>query len=204
LCPCADGTGTFYLGKVNVQVGRWYFRRYREMATEKKVQIVESLQEVFSKCNIGILTDYRGLSTAEMSDLRRRLREVGVEYRVVKNSLAQFAAKQAGMDELADSFSGPVAVALGYGEIADAPRVLADYIRATKSTLEIKGGFLGYRLMTSGDVDTLATLPAREVLISQVMAGIQSPIVGLVSVLVAPIRGIMGVLQARIQQLEGA
>jgi large subunit ribosomal protein L10 len=173
------------------------------MATEKKVQIVESLQEIFSKCNIGILTDYRGLSTAEMSDLRRKLREVGVEYRVVKNSLAQFAAKKAGMDELADSFSGPVAVALGYGEIPDAPRVLADYIHATKSTLGIKGGFLGYRLLTSGDVDTLATLPAREVLISQVMAGIQSPIVGLVNVLVAPIRGIMGVLQARIQQLKG-
>ena len=173
------------------------------MAREKKTQSIDSLQEIFSKCSIGILTDYRGLSTAEMSELRRKLRESGVGYRVVKNTLAEFAAKRAGMDELADSFAGPVAVAFGYGEISDPARVLADYIRTSKSTLSIKGGFLGDRLLASGDVETLSTLPSREVLISQVMAGIQSPIVALAGILVAPIRGVMGVLQARIQQLEG-
>jgi large subunit ribosomal protein L10 len=173
------------------------------MAREKKTQSIDSLQEIFSKCSIGILTDYRGLSTAEMSELRRKLRESGVGYRVVKNTLAEFAAKRAGMDELADSFAGPVAVAFGYGEISDPARVLADYIRTSKSTLSIKGGFLGDRLLASRDVETLSTLPPREVLISQVMAGIQSPIVALAGLLVAPIRGVMGVLQARIQQLEG-
>jgi large subunit ribosomal protein L10 len=173
------------------------------MATEKKVQIVESLQEVFSKCNVGILTDYRGLKTAEINDLRRKLREAGIEYRVVKNTLAQFAAKKAGMEELAGSFEGPVAIAFGYGEIPEPAKVLTEYIRTSKSTMNIKGGFLSNRLLTSRDVETLATLPTREVLISQVMAGIQSPIVALVNVLAAPVRGIMGVLQARIQQLEG-
>ena len=173
------------------------------MPTEKKVQIVENLQEIFSKCNVGILTDYRGLSTAELNDLRRKLRESGIDYKVVKNTLAQFAVKKAGMDELAASFEGPVAIAFGYGEIPDPARVLSEYIRTSKSTMSIKGGFLGDRLLTSRDVETLATLPARDVLIGQVMAGIQSPIVALVSVLAAPVRGIMGVLQARIQQLEG-
>ena len=173
------------------------------MPTEKKVQMVESLQETFSRCSIGILTDYRGLKTSELTDMRRRLRELGIEYKVVKNSLAQFAAKQAGMDELADSFEGPVAIAFGYGEIPDAARALAEYIRTTKSALSIKSGFLEDRVLSSRDVDALARLPSREVLISQVMAGIQSPIAGLVNVLSAPIRGVMGVLQARIQQLEG-
>jgi large subunit ribosomal protein L10 len=173
------------------------------MPREKKVQIIDSLQEIFSKCNIGVLTDYRGLSTAEINDLRRKLRESGIDYKVVKNTLAQFAAKRVGMNELAGSFEGPVAIAFGYGEIPEPARVLAEYIRTSKSTLSIKGGFLGDRLLTSGDVETLATLPARDVLISQVMAGIQSPIVALVSVLAAPVRGMMGVLQARIQQLEG-
>jgi large subunit ribosomal protein L10 len=173
------------------------------MSREKKAQIIESLQEVFSRCNVGILTDYRGLSTAEISDLRRKLRESGIDYKVVKNTLAQFAARRAGMDELAGSFEGPVAIAFGYGEIKGPAKVLADYIQTSKSTLSIKGGFLGDRLLTSGDVETLATLPAREVLIGQVMAGIQSPIVALVSLLGAPIRGVMGALQARIQQLEG-
>ena len=172
------------------------------MAREQKAQVIDSLQEIFSKCSVGILTDYRGLSTAEMSDLRRKLRKSGVNYKVVKNTLAQFAAKRADMNELAGSFEGPVAIAFSYGEINEPARVLVDHIRTSKSTLGIKGGFLGDRLLTSRDVETLAVLPAREVLISQVIAGIQSPIVGLVNVLAGPIRGVMGVLQARIQQLE--
>ena len=173
------------------------------MPTKKKIEMVEGLQEVFTKCSVGILTDYRGLSTAELTSLRRKLRDAGIEYRVVKNSLAQFAAKQAGMEELASSFEGPVAVALGYDEIPAAAKALDDYIRTTKSILSIKGGFMEDRVLSASEVETLANLPSREVLISQVMAGIQSPITGLVNVLAGPIRGLMGVLQARIQQLEG-
>jgi len=171
--------------------------------TKKKVQIIESLQDIFSKCNIGILTDYRGLTTAELTNLRQKLREAGIEYKVVKNSLAQFAAKQAGMDDLVSSFEGPIAIAFSYGEMSVAAKVLDDYIRTTKSILNIRGGFLQDKLLSSRDVEALAKLPAREVLLSQVMAGIQSPIVGLLNMLAGPIRGIIGVLQTRIQQLEG-
>ncbi len=174
------------------------------MATEKKQKIVESLQETFSRCNVSILTDYRGLTTTELNDLRRKLREANIEYRVVKNSLAQFAARNAGMEELADSFTGPVAVAFGYGKITEPAKVLTDYIRTTKSILAIKGGFVEDRVLGPKDVESLARLPSREVLISQVLAGMQSPIYGLVNVLAGPVRGIMGVLQARIKQLEGA
>ena len=174
------------------------------MATEKKVKIVESLQETFSKCNVGIITDYRGLTTAELNDLRRQLREANVEYKIVKNSLAQFAAKNAGMDYLTDSFQGPVAIAFGYDEEAKAANVLTEYIRSTKSILNIKSGFLPDRLLSAKEVDTLAKLPSREVLISQVLAGMKSPIYGLANVLAGPIRGIMGVLQARMKQLEEA
>jgi large subunit ribosomal protein L10 len=173
------------------------------MSREKKAQIIDSLQEMFSKCSAGVLTDYRGLSTAEITDLRRKLRASGIDYRVVKNTLARFAAKRVGMDELADSLEGPVAIAFGYGEITEPAKVLADYIRTSKSILSVKGGFLGDRLLTSGDMEALATLPTREVLISRVIAGMQSPITALVSVLAGPIRGVRGVLQARIQQLEG-
>lgn len=174
------------------------------MPTKKKIEMVESLQEVFAKCTVGILTDYRGLTTAELTNLRRRLRDAGIEYKVVKNSLAQLAAKQAGMEELAGSFEGPVALAAGYGEIPATAKALDDYIRTTKSILSIKAGFMEDRVLSAGEVEMLAKLPPREVLISQVMAGIQSPITGLVNVLAGPIRGLMGVLQARIQQLEGA
>ena len=67
-------------------------------AREKKTQIIDGLQEALSKCSISILTDYRGLATAEMTALRRRLKESGCEYRVVKNSLARFAAERVGKD----------------------------------------------------------------------------------------------------------
>jgi large subunit ribosomal protein L10 len=173
------------------------------MPTEKKKQIVEGLQDAFSRCSVGILTDYRGLTTAELSDLRRKLREAGVEYRVVKNSLAQFASRETGKEDLAGSFVGPVAVALGYGEIPAAAKALTEYIKATKSILTIKGGFLEDRVLAPADVESLARLPSREVLLAQVLAGMQSPIYGLVNVLAGPVRGMMNVLQARIQQLEG-
>lgn len=172
------------------------------MPKEKKVKIVEELQETFSRCNVGILTDYRGLKTAELNELRRKLRDANVEYKVVKNTLALIAAKNSGMEHTSDSFSGPMAVAFGYGEITGAAKVLTEYIRVSKSNMKILGGFLSDTVLTASDVNTLAELPSREILISQVMAGIQSPIYGLVNVLAAPIRGMMQVLQGRIQQME--
>ncbi len=173
------------------------------MSREKKTLIINSLQEVFSKCSISILTDYRGLSTPEITDLRRRLRESGIEYKVVKNTLARFAAERAGKYELVSLFEGPVAIAFGYGDIIEPARTLADYIRTSKASLSIKGGFLGDRLLTAEDVMTLSALPSREILLAKVLGGMQAPISTLISQLTTPIRGIVGILQARIQQLGG-
>ena len=173
------------------------------MPREKKVQTIDRLQEGFSKCSIGILTDYRGLSTPEMTVLRRRLRGLGVEYKVVKNTLARFAGERAGKGDLVSLFEGPIAIAFGYGDITEPAKVLTDYIRISKASLDIKGGFLGDRLLTSEDVATLSTLPSREILLAKVLGGMQGPIITLVGCLTTPIKGIIGVLQARIKQLEG-
>jgi len=173
------------------------------MPKEEKVKIVDELQEVFSKCSIGVLTDYRGLSTAEITELRRLLRDSGITYRVVKNTLARFAAERAGKSDLVGLFEGPVAVAFSYGDIAEPARILTDYIRNSKTTLSIKGGFFGDKVFTPGDVETLATLPPKEILLGKVLAGMQSPIVTLMSCLMSPMRGFIGVLQARVKQLEG-
>ena len=135
--------------------------------------------------------------------MRRRLKESGIEYKVVKNTLARFAAERAGKDELASFFVGPVAVALGYGDITKPAKVLADYIGTSKTSLGIKGGFLGDSLLTVEDVMTLSALPSREVLLAKVVGGMQMPILALVGCLTSPIRGFIGMLQARIQQLEG-
>ena len=170
---------------------------------EKKTQIINSLQQLFSRCSIGILTDYRGQSASEMTQLRRRLRELGIEYKVVKNTLARFAAQRAGKEELVSFFEGPVAIAFGYGNIIEPAKALADYIETSKASMSIKGGFLPDRLLTSEEVTTLAILPSKEVLLARVVGGVQSPISALASQLTAPMRGIIAVLQARIQQLEG-
>lgn len=174
------------------------------MATkERKAQIIDSLQEVFSRCSVGVLTDYRGLTAAEMTELRRKLKEANVEYRVVKNTLARFAAERAGKDELVGFFEGPVAIAFGYGDITEPAKALAAYIEDAKVEMTVKGGFLPDRMLTLEEVETLSKLPSREILLARVVGGIQSPISALVSRLSAPMTGLVGVLQARIKQLEG-
>ncbi len=105
---------------------------------------------------------------------------------------------------MAAAIKDPTALAFGYGEAPGVARVLTDFIRTTKSNLKIKGGFLPGRVLSVSEVEALARLPSREVLIAQVMAGLQSPLYRLVNVLNGPMRGLMTVLQARMKQLEGA
>lgn len=170
---------------------------------QKKAQTIDSLQEAISKCSIGILTDYRGLATPEMTTLRRKIQETNGEYKVVKNTLARFAAKGAGMDDLASLFEGPVAIAFGHGDITAPARILANFIRDGKESISIKGGFLADRVLTAEDIMTLSTLPSREILLARVFGQMKSPISSLLGYLTTPISGFIGVVQARIKQLEG-
>ena len=112
-------------------------------------------------------------------------------------------ADNLGREDLKDMLNGPVAIAFGFGEITGITRVLAEYIRSAGTTVSLKGGFLPERTLTVQEVNTLATLPSREVLIAKAVGGIKSPLYGLVNCLVAPLRGLSSVLQARIEQLEG-
>jgi len=172
------------------------------MPREKKVLIINNLEGFISKCSIGILTDYRGLSASEMTILRRQLRQSGIDYKVVKNTLARFAAEKLGRDDVGDLFVGSVAIAFGYGNIVESAQALDNYIRTSKTSLTIKGGFLAGRVLTSEEVLSLAKLPPKEVLLGKVLGGMQAPILSLLNCLTTPMRAIIGVLQARIQQLE--
>lgn len=174
------------------------------MSREKKAQIIEALQNDFSSCTIGILTDYRGLSNAEITELRRKVQASEGAYKVVKNTLARFAAEHAERPELVASFEGPVAIAFGYGDIIRIAKAVADHVRTSGTTVSIKAGFLPERVLTAEEINSLARMPSREVLLGRVVGGMKSPIWGLVGVLAGPLRGLSGVLQARIEQLEGA
>ncbi|MBI4303524.1 MAG: 50S ribosomal protein L10 [Chloroflexi bacterium] len=174
------------------------------MPKEKKVQTVSKLQEIFARSTVGILTDYRGLTMAEMTALRRKLQAAGGDYKVVKNTLARLAATNTNKEALGKSLEGPVAIAFGFSDIVAPSQVLTGYIEDTKANIKIKGGFLGDRLLTPQEAVALATIPPREVLIAQMLGQMKSPISHLVGCLTAPMRGLVGVLQARSKQLEGA
>jgi large subunit ribosomal protein L10 len=98
---------------------------------------------------------------------------------------------------------GPVAVALGYGDVTEPAKILSEYISFSKSSLTIKGGFLSDRVLTSDEISTLAKLPSRQIILAKLLGGMQSPIAGLINCLHAPIMGMTRTLQARIQQIEG-
>jgi large subunit ribosomal protein L10 len=170
---------------------------------EGKQKLVEEIQEAITKCSSGIMTDYKGMSNADLTNLRRKLGEAGIEYRVVKNTLARFAAEKADKAFLKSSFNGPMAIAFGYKDAVEPAKVLMTFIGSSETTLSIKGGFIDDQLLTPDDVKTLAKIPSKEVLIAQVLGGIQSPIAGFVNCCAAPIRGLGTVLQARIGRLEG-
>ncbi len=169
----------------------------------KTAKVIQERRSVFSQCTIAILTDYRGLQFSQMRALRARLREVGVKYRVVKNTLAELALEQEGRKETAQFFRGPVAVAFGYGEVTEAAKAVADFVRTSGSGLAIKGGFLASRVLTAGDIAELVTLPPRAELLARMVGMVEFPISRLMTCLTSPMRGLAQVLQARINQLEG-
>jgi large subunit ribosomal protein L10 len=173
------------------------------MPTEKKKQIMDELEQIFAQCNSGIMTDYRGLKTAELVALRRKFREADVEFHVVKNTLARIAAGKTGKDQMDDIFEGPLAVVFVKGDITKAAKILTDHITTAKIAMTIRGGFLGNKLLTAKEISTLSTLPSREQLIAKMMGGIQGPLYGLLNQVNAPLRGLAYVLQGRIKQLEG-
>jgi len=173
------------------------------MRKEEKKEAVRELAQKLSGCDVAITTNYRGLSVAEMTELRRRLRQAGIEYRVIKNTLARFAAEQAGKEGLTTIIEGPTAIAFGHGDVAAPAKALLDYIRSSKSELKIRGGLLDRRVLSAAEVTTLATLPPKEELIAKLLAGMQGTILGLVNVLTANITSFLNLLNARMKQLEG-
>jgi len=172
------------------------------MSRENKAKIIDNIEEEFNKCTIGILTDYRGLGTTQLTAIRRKIQEAGGDYKVVKNTLARFAATKTGKEDLVESLVGPIAIAFGYDDITSPAKALAAYMRESRINIDIKGGFTGNKVLTPQQVTSLATLPTRELLLAQMLGGMKSPISGLVNCLSGPIRGLLGVLQAQIQQLE--
>lgn len=155
----------------------------------EKEQTLGELEGKFKKAQAAILADFRGLTVAEMNLLRKMARESGVEFEVVKNTLAHLAARRAGIEGLEQLLVGPTGVAFGYEDPVAPAKVIARFGREKKD-IPFKGGYLPGRILTVGDVKRLASLPGRDELVAQVLGTLQAPIAGLQRVLVGNIRGL--------------
>ncbi|MGH7722977.1 MAG: 50S ribosomal protein L10 [Candidatus Dormibacteria bacterium] len=151
-------------------------------AGPRKHEAVARLTEKLSRATSAVVTDYRGLTVAQLEELRSQLRGQGVDYLVVKNTLARRAAEAAGVAEFSDVLSGPVGLALGYGDLAVPARVLSEYFRSHRR-LPSTAALVEGRILDAAEVRVLAELPSREALLSMLAGTLQSPLTQLAGAL---------------------
>jgi large subunit ribosomal protein L10 len=169
------------------------------MNRDQKAALVEELAGQIKAADAVFAVDYRGISVAQAADLRARLRESGTRFRIVKNSLTERAADEAGAASLKDLLTGPTALAFVSGDAALAAKALSDAARALH-TLQFKGGLMDATALSAADVTAIARLPARDVLHAQLVGTIAAPLSGLVRGLNALIAGLAIQLQQIAEQ----
>ena len=174
------------------------------MPTEAKREAVADLSERLSRAAIVIATDFSGLKVNQMTELRNRLREQGVEYRVVKNRIASIAAGESGVEAFRNLLDGATGVVLGYDDPVAAAKTVSDFVRQTRADLKVRKGVMDGALLSEAQVVALAALPGRDELIARLLGQMNAPISGLVNVLSGPVRGLAIVLQRRAEQLGAA
>ena len=168
---------------------------------EAKEAAVIDLAGRISKATIAIATDFSGLSVNQITELRKQLRDLGIEYRVVKNRIAKIAAEQAGVDPFKDILEGSTGVVFGYGDVVAAAKALDSYVKQTRADLKLRNGVMDGLPLTAAQVSALAALPPKEQLVANLLGQMNAPITGFVTVLNGPIRGLAMVLQRRAEQL---
>lgn len=157
--------------------------------------MVAELKDKLARAQSLVLADYRGLTVGEVSDLRHKLRESGVEFKVVKNTLAAIAAREVGMEGLDRFLTGPTAIAIGLDDPVAPAKGLLDFIEERKK-MEIKGGVLDGKVIGLAEVKSLARLPSRNELLARVLGALQAPLAGFAGCLQAPLRGFVTAVDA--------
>lgn len=171
------------------------------MATENKIQVVEEFAAKLATAKAAFLADYRGLTVDQVNELRGKLYEAGVEYRVVKNTLLRLAAKGTSFECLSEFLQGPTAIAIAQDDPVAPAKVLNDFAKNSK-VFELKTGVLEGKLLTADGITALADLPSREVLLAKMLGSINAPVSNFVGVLAAVPRSLVQVLGAIKDQKE--
>jgi len=165
------------------------------MARPEKVQAVEQLQELFAQANSYFVTDYQGLNVADMTVLRKNLRENGVRFLVSKNTLFRRAVQAVGVESLEPFLNGPTAVAFASDDPAVAAKIIYDSYKEKKLP-RVKVFVIDDQLFEADDIKRLADLPPRDVLLAQLVSAVESPLTSLVGSLDGFFRELIGTIEA--------
>lgn len=174
------------------------------MATKAfKDNKVKMINEIISKAKVAIVSDYKGLSVEEITDLRRRLQAEKGDFAVIKNTLAKIAIKGTEFEKLEEFLTGPSAIALGFEDQVSPAKILTKFIKEKKKT-EIKGGVLDGASLTSAEVKELSNIPSREELYAKMLGSINSPAQGIANTVNGVARALVVAMDAVRQQKENA
>jgi len=174
----------------------------KESATkQKRSEEIATLKSMFESVQGGVLTDYRGLNVEQISDLRRRFRERGVSYKVVKNTLTRIAVGQTTYKDLTEMISGPIGIAFTDGDPIVPAQVAVEFSKEYDS-LEVKGGFMEGQVLSEAEIREISKLSGVKELKAQFLATLNGPAQKILGVLNAAPQKFLGVLMARADQME--
>lgn len=173
------------------------------MKLDEKKKIVENLRERFSRSQVVIVTDYKGLDVTTINDLRRKLRESDIEYQVVKNSLLVRASEETDVALIKDNFKGPSAVALSYDDPVAPAKVLTKFAEQ-HDKLEIKVGVMRGKVLDLKEIKALSALPSREILLGQLLSAMNGVPTAFVRAISDIPKRLLNVLQAIKEKKEAA
>jgi large subunit ribosomal protein L10 len=162
----------------------------------EKQEVIDELHEKFARAKTAVITGYSGINVEQITELRSKLRQSKVEYRVVKNTLARKAAEGTSLAPLIDHFVGPVGIALGYDDVVAPAKVLFDFSKI-QSKLELKVGVLDGKLLKQADIKALANLPSLDALRGKIVGLLQAPASRIARLLQAPGGQIARVIKAK-------
>lgn len=165
------------------------------MKNRSKADTVEALRKMIDAQKGAVVTEFSGLTVAEMTSLRKKLREVGAEFKVVKNTMIRLAARDSDFGKLDQYFTGPIALAVTHGDPVALAKAMKDFVAGSQK-IRLKAGFLDGNVLGVKEVETLADVPPREVLLSRFAGGMISPVTRLAQALSGPQRKLVYALHS--------
>lgn len=170
----------------------------------QKTATAEELKAELSQATVAVVADYRGLTVAELTELRRELYKQNASFTVAKNTLTRHAIKGSHVESLGAYLKGPTALLIGRADQVTPVKTLTEFLKKNKKSNEVRGGCLDGKLLSHTEVEQLAKLPPLEELRGQLVGAINSPLSGIVSAISSPQRGLVNVLDQYAKRLQEA